>query len=224
MTPFDVSPTDPAAPDPRRPAPAGFPPADVSRTDAVPMAPAGPLPGDVLGAAVLAGFRRRFADQRRLAELALAQVADEDYAEPLGPLDPLAVQVKHVAGSLRSRFTDFLTTDGEKDDRDRDREFALGRGDTREALTAQWDAAWDLTDASLAGLVAEDLGRTVTIRSEAHTVLDALQRALAHVAYHTGQIVALAKYFAGDGWQTLSIPRGGSALYNAEMRDRHARR
>ncbi len=214
MTPFDVPPPDDDLTPP--------PPMVAPPTAAVPppLPVTEPLPGDVLGAAVLAGLRRRFADQRRLAELALAQTSDEAYFATIGALDPLAVQVKHVAGSLRSRFTDFLTTDGEKPDRDRDREFAVGRGDSRESLTASWDAAWDALDAALDGLTPTDLGRTVTIRAEPHTVLDALQRALTHVSYHTGQIVLLAKHFAGDAWRTLSVGRGESEAFNAQMRSR----
>lgn len=214
MTPFDVPPPDDDPVVPPMPPPVAPPPLPPPVTE--------PLPADILGAAVLAGLRHRLADQRRLAELALAQTSDEAYFEPLGPLDPLAIQVKHVAGSLRSRFTDFLTTDGEKPDRDRDREFVLGRDDSREALTAAWDAAWDTTDAAVAALTPTDLGRTITIRAEPHTVLDALLRALSHTSYHAGQIVLLAKHFAGDDWRTLSVPRGGSAAFNAQMRERHA--
>lgn len=214
MTPFDVPPPDDGVP------PAAVPAAAPMASVPPPLPVTEPLPGDVLGAAVLAGLRRRFDDQRRLAELALAQTSDEAYFGTVGALDPLAVQVKHVSGSLRSRFTDFLTSDGEKKDRDRDREFAIGRGDSREALTAAWDAAWDTTDAAIGALTPTDLGRTVTIRAEPHTVLDALYRALTHVSYHTGQIVLLAKHFAGDGWRTLSVPRGESEAYNAQMRSR----
>ena len=216
MTPFDVPP-----PDDDRPAPP-----DVSFSSTAPLPARGPamamepLPADVVGAAVIAGLRARFADQRRLAELALAQTSDAAFFAPLGGVDPMAVQVKHVSGSLRSRFTDFLTTDGEKPDRDRDREFVVGRGDTREALTAAWDDAWDNADASLGALTPTDLGRTVTIRAEPHTVLEALLRALAHVAYHAGQIVLLAKHHAGGDWRTLSVPRGESEAFNARMRGR----
>lgn len=190
-----------------------------------PHAPLDPVPSvrlEALGAGTIASLRRRFADQRRLAEVALAQVPDDAYFAALGPLDPLAVQVKHTAGSLRSRFTDFLTTDGEKADRHRDREFVLDKGDTREALTAQWDSGWASLDDALARLTPSDLERTVTVRDERLGVVDALHRALAHAAYHTGQIVALSKHAVGDAWQTLSIPRGESDLYTAEMRRRHA--
>ncbi len=213
MTPFDVPPPD----DDR---PAHLPPSAVPPHPSVGLPPAEPLPGDVVGAAVLAGLRSRMADQRRLAEMALAQASDAAFVEPLGSVDPLAVQVKHLTGSLRSRFTDFMTTDGEKPDRDRDREFVIGRGDTRETLTAAWDDAWDTADAAIGALTPTDLGRTVTIRSEPHTVLEALLRALAHASYHTGQIVLLAKHHAGDGWRTLSVPRGESEAYTAQMRSR----
>lgn len=177
--------------------------------------------GAVLGAVVLAAFRRQMGAQRRTAEVALAQLPDGAFDRPLGALDPPGVQVKHLAGSLRSRFTDFLTTDGEKDDRDRDAEFTLARGDTREALMDGWNNAWDTVDATLASLTPGDLDRTVTIRGEPFAVVDALARALGHASYHTGQIVALAKHAAGDAWQTVSIPRGGSVAYTRDVRARH---
>lgn len=190
-----------------------------------PNAPLAPVPSvrlEALGASVIASLRRRFADQRRLAEVALAQVPDDAYFATLGPLDPLAVQVKHMGGNLRSRFTDFLTADGEKADRHRDREFELHKDDSREALTGQWDGGWAALDDTLARLTPSDLEQTVTVRAERLSVVDALHRALAHAAYHTGQIIALSKHAVGDGWQTLSVPRGESALYEAEMRKRHA--
>ncbi len=191
-------------------------------TAAAPLAPVPSVRLDALGAGVVASLRRRFADQRRLAEVALAQVPDDAYFEAVGPLDPLAVQVKHMTGTLRSRFTDFLTTDGETPDRHRDREFVLDKADSREALTAQWDDGWAALDATLASLTPSDLESTVTVRDEPLGVVDALHRALAHAAYHTGQIVALSKHAVGDAWQTLSVPRGESELYTAEMRRRHA--
>ena len=189
-----------------------------------PHAPLDPVPSvrlEALGASVIASLRRRFADQRRLAEVALAQVPDDAFFATLGPLDPLAVQVKHVAGNLRSRFTDFLTTDGEKADRHRDREFELHKDDSRESLTERWNEGWAALEDTLARLTPSSLEQTVTVRAERHTVVDALHRALAHAAYHTGQIVALSKHAVGGRWQTLSIPRGESDLYTAEMRRRH---
>lgn len=206
-------------------------PLDLPPHDPPPVRPAATVPPPVpsvrlegLGAGVISGLRRRFSDQRRLAEVALAQASDDAFFERIGPLDPLAVQVKHVGGNLRSRFTDFLTDDGEKAGRERDEEFEVRRGDTREALMERWQEGWAALEATLASLVPDDLDRQVHIRGEGLSVIDALLRSLAHMSYHTGQIVALSKHAAGDAWQTLSVPRGGSAQYTADARARHARR
>ena len=169
---------------------------------------------------VLDSLRERFATYRRMAERALAQADDAAFFARLGPLDPLAIQVKHLAGNYRSRFTDFLTTDGNKPWRERDEEFEIRDGDTREALMAAWAEGWRILDEALAPLADADLERTVTIRGEPLSVVQALHRALAHTAYHVGQIVLLAKHAAGEAWQTLSIPRGGSAAFEAETRAR----
>jgi hypothetical protein len=156
----------------------------------------------------LTGLDARFRNQKELSERAVAQVGDDAFFAVLGPEDnSIALLVKHVGGNLRSRFTDFLTTDGEKPDRQRDREFELYDGDTRSALMAGWEEGWSRLFATLQSLSPEDLDRTVTIRGEAHSVIDALHRALAHLSYHAGQIVLLAKVRAGAEWQTLSIPR-----------------
>ncbi len=172
-------------------------------------------------ALTLESLRRRFAVYRAQAERALAQMDDAAFAERLGAVDPAAILVKHIAGNLRSRWTDFLTTDGNKPDRDRDGEFELTEADTREALMAAWAEGWGRLEATLDALTPDDLARTVTIRAEPLSAVDALMRSLAHTASHVGQIVLLAKHAAGDDWQTLSIPRGGSASFEAEMRARH---
>ena len=172
-----------------------------------------------LATLVLAEVRARFAAYRRLAERALAQVDDDGFfATPDPETNPLALQVKHLAGNFRSRWSDFLTTDGEKPDRHRDREFVIEDGDTRVALMARWAEGWQLLFDTLDGLTLDDLTRTVTIRSEPHAVIEALTRGLAHTAYHTGQIVLLAKHYAGTTWQSLSIPRGESEAFAASMR------
>ena len=136
-------------------------------------------------------------------------------------LDPesnsLAALLLHLGGSLRSRWTDFLATDGEKDDRDRDAEFEPAADATREQLLARWEDGWSRFFATLAGLTVDDLTRTVTIRAEPHTVVQAIDRSLTHAAYHVGQIVFLAKHLSGDAWRTLSVPRGGTRAFNAEM-------
>ncbi|MDB4948472.1 MAG: hypothetical protein JWM27_1121 [Gemmatimonadetes bacterium] len=160
-----------------------------------------------LAAVYLASARGTFAKYREMAEGAFRQVDDAQFfAAPDGGSNSIAVIVKHVAGNMRSRWTDFLTTDGEKPDRDRDGEFE-SEGDHRAALMEAWNAGWTLAFGELDRLAAEDLTRTVHIRAEPHTVVQAIDRQVTHAAYHVGQIVYLAKHFAGDAWQTLSIPR-----------------
>jgi hypothetical protein len=146
-----------------------------------------------------------------LADRAVAQAPpDRFFARPDPGSNSIALIVKHLAGNLRSRWTRFLETDGEKPDRDRDAEFEEEAGDTRETLLARWEEGWRLLFEALAPLGAADLARTVTIRGESHTVLEAIARQLTHYAYHVGQIVFLAKQFAGPSWTSLSIPRGKS--------------
>jgi hypothetical protein len=158
---------------------------------------------------LLDSLRERFAAYRTMAERALAQVNDDAFFAALGPLDPLAIQVKHLAGNYRSRWTDFLTSDGNKPWRDRDGEFEIREGDTRETLMAAWAEGWRLNEEALAPLADADLARTVTIRGEPLTVAQALHRALAHTAYHVGQIVLLAKHASGDGDVVWTPTRGG---------------
>ncbi|HVO40277.1 MAG TPA: DUF1572 family protein [Spirochaetia bacterium] len=151
---------------------------------------------------------REFARYRDMAEKAMAQVSGEAFFRQVDPeSNSIAVIVKHLAGNLRSRWSDFLTTDGEKEDRDRDGEFVMEQPDDRAALERKWNEAWEITRATLAGLKPSDLQREVRIRGEPHTVLRALNRNLTHLAYHVGQITFLAKHLAGERWQTLSIPR-----------------
>lgn len=161
---------------------------------------------------------RAFRQCRKLAEGALDQVDDAAFFRAVDPeSNSLALIVKHLAGNLRSRWTDFLTADGEKPDRDRDQEFEAAAADTREALMAAWAAGWETLEAALGALRAEDFGRTVTIRGEPHSVVQALNRQVAHYAYHVGQIVFLAKHLKGAAWRTLSVPKGGTKAFNAEM-------
>lgn len=153
-----------------------------------------------------------FRKQRKLAEDALAQVTDEQFFHALDPeSNSLALIVKHVAGNQRSRWRDFLTSDGEKPDRRRDTEFELAGGDDRAALMARWHEGWELVLSAVGALAPADLLRTVTIRGESHSVLEAIDRQLVHYAHHAGQIVFLAKHLAGPRWRTLSIPRGRSS-------------
>jgi len=160
---------------------------------------------------------REFRRMKRQAEKALAQVGDDDFFRALDPeSNSLAVIAKHITGNLRSRWTDFLTSDGEKPDRNRDSEFVVEPGDTRKALMARWEAGWGLLFEALA-LAPEDFDRTVLILGEPHTVVQAVNRQLTHYAAHVGQIVFLAKHLAGPRWKTLSVPRGQSVAFNAKM-------
>ena len=157
----------------------------------------------------------QFRAYKRLADRALAQVRDEDLFVTLDPeSNSLAVLIQHMAGNLISRWTDFLTTDGEKPDRNRDTEFERYEADTRDALMARWESGWGLLFAALEPLTDDDLQKTVSIRGEAHTVLQAINRQLTHYASHVGQIVFLAKHLAGPRWKTLSIPRGQSRQFD----------
>lgn len=170
------------------------------------------------GAAYLQDVRAVAAYYKKLADDAMAQVDDAQFFAPLGhDENGIALIVKHMAGNLRSRWTDFLASDGEKPDRDRDAEFEVHAGDGRAALTEAWERGWATFLGTLASLTPEDLGRTVHIRGEPHTVIRAVDRGVAHACYHVGQIVLLAKHFAGPGWRTLSIPRGQSQQFNARM-------
>jgi hypothetical protein len=177
---------------------------------------------DELGAAMLAETLSTYRKYREMAEKAAAQVDDDAFFRPLsGEENSIALVMKHVGGNLRSRFTDFLTSDGEKPDRDRDGEFETA-GETRADVLAAWNAGWDALFAALQSLAPGDLTRTITIRGEPHSVTQALLRSLSHTSSHVGQIVLLAKHWAGDGWRTLSIPRRGSAAFNAAMAGRSA--
>lgn len=142
------------------------------------------------------------------ADKAMAQVDDAQFFALLDPdANSIALIVKHVAGNMRSRWTDFLTSDGEKPDRHRDREFEREAADTRASIVARWEAGWQLLFNTLTSLQPTDLGKTVTIRGEPHTVVQAINRQLSHYSAHVGQIVLLAKHFAGPKWKTLSIPK-----------------
>ena len=159
--------------------------------------------------------RRQFRGNKRLAEGAIAQLKDEQLFVTLDPeSNSIAIIVKHLAGNMRSRFTDFLTTDGEKPDRNRDQEFEITSATTRAEVMHCWEQGWGHVFSAIRALKPEDLTRTVTIRGEPHTVLQAINRQVAHYAYHIGQIVFLAKHFRSWEWKSLSIPRGKSEEYN----------
>ena len=157
---------------------------------------------------------RTFRNYQALGDSALAQTPDEHLHTELDPnSNSVAVIVKHVAGNLRSRFRDFLTSDGEKPDRHRDGEFEMPSRASREELVRWWQDGWTIALGSLQALTPADLERTVTIRGEAFQVVEALNRSAAHTAYHVGQMVYLARHFAGASWKTLSIPKGQSAQF-----------
>lgn len=162
---------------------------------------------------------------RRHAERALAQVDDARFSRRLDPeSNSLALIVKHLAGNLVSRWTDFLVTDGEKPTRRRDAEFEDEPADTRAALMRQWEEGWAALFAALRSLAPADLDRDVLIRGEPLSVVDAVERQKEHYAYHVGQIVFLAKHLVGADWRSLSIPRGRSEQFHAERRARGERR
>ena len=153
-----------------------------------------------------------------LAERAMAQLADEQLCAVVDvESNSIAVIVKHMTGNMRSRFTDFLTSDGEKPDRRRDLEFVEPL-QTRDSLIASWEAGWDCLFAALEPLGDGDLAKTVTIRGEAHSVMQAINRQLAHYSYHCGQIVFLAKHLKAGEWKSLSVPRGSSEEFNRRVR------
>ncbi|MBS1810568.1 MAG: DUF1572 family protein [Acidobacteria bacterium] len=160
--------------------------------------------------------RRQFRALKKQADLALAQVTDADWFVALDTeSNSLALIVKHIAGNLRSRWTDFLTSDGEKPDRNRDSEFLIEEDETKEILRAKWESGWSILFEVMDSLTTDDLSRSILIRNEPLVVIDAINRQLTHYAGHVGQIVFLAKHLASDHWQSLSIPRGQSAAFNA---------
>ena len=157
---------------------------------------------------------RQMRGYKRLAEGAMAQLKDHELFLTLDPeSNSIAILVKHMAGNMRSRFTNFLTTDGEKPDRHRDQEFELTSATTRADLTKWWEEGWGRVFAAIEALKPEDVMRTVTVRGQPHTVLQAINRQIAHYAQHTGQIVFIAKHIRSGKWKTLSIPRGKSEDY-----------
>jgi uncharacterized damage-inducible protein DinB len=161
-----------------------------------------------------------FRNYKKLAEGAMAQLEDEEFfAQIDAEANSVAIIVKHLAGNMRSRWSDFLTTDGEKADRNRDAEFRHEAETTRAEVLRWWEEGWSYVFAAVEPLQPADLERTVTIRGEPHTVVKAINRQLTHYAYHTGQIVLLAKHFKSEDWKSLSIPRERSEAFNQAMRE-----
>jgi len=167
---------------------------------------------DAFRTAYLHDLARTFRYYKSLGDRALAQVSDDKLHTLVDPdANSIAIVVKHVAGNLRSRFTDFLTSDGEKPGRNRDGEFEMPARTSREELLESWSEAFQIALASIEALRPEDLDRTIYVRQEGFLVVEALNRSVSHTAYHVGQIVYLVKHFAGPHWTTLTIPKGKSA-------------
>lgn len=165
----------------------------------------------------LTDSRALFRYYKGLADRAMAQVPDEHLVSVLDPEgNSIAILVKHMAGNMRSRWTDFLTSDGEKPDRNRDTEFEAPPA-TREALLEMWENGWSTVFGALDPLSEEDMSRPVLIRGEKHSVLQAINRQLTHYSYHCGQIVMLARAFAGADWKSLTVPKGASAAFNQKV-------
>jgi hypothetical protein len=158
-----------------------------------------------------------FRQHKRFADRAIEQVTDEQLYAVLDPdANSIAVIMKHVAGNMRSRWTDFLTSDGEKANRNRDTEFEAPP-ETRAELLAMWEEGWRIFFGALEPLSNADLERKVLIRTEPHSVMQAINRQMAHYSQHVGQIILLAKHFAGANWKTLTIPKKKSAQFTADV-------
>jgi len=169
----------------------------------------------------LADAIRTFRYYKKLAEGAFGQINDEDFFRTLDKeSNSIAVNIKHMAGNMLSRWTDFLTTEGEKPERDRDLEFEILPGTTKADILAYWEQGWKCVFDAVEPLRPDDLMRTITIRGQDHTVIQAINRQLAHYAYHVGQIVCLAKHFKSSEWQSLSVPRNKSAELTAKLQNR----
>jgi hypothetical protein len=154
---------------------------------------------------------------KKLAERAMEQITDEQLFAVLdGEMNSIAIIVKHLKGNMRSRWTDFLTSDGEKSDRKRDTEFENPPA-TRAELMTLWEDGWKCVFAALGPLSNADLSRTVEIRGEPHSVMQAINRQIAHYAYHCGQIVFLAKHLQARQWKSLSVPRGKSEVFTQKV-------
>jgi uncharacterized damage-inducible protein DinB len=172
------------------------------------------------GRSIIDTFTRRFQSDKGLMERAIAQVSDEQLHAALDEnTNSLAVIMKHTSGNLVSRFERFLTSDGEKPNRDRDSEFVDDIADRAEMM-ARWEKGWGVLFKTLSELTDADLSKTITVRGEPMSVLDGLVRALSHQAYHGGQIVQLARYWAKENWKTLTVPRGGSKQMNETMKQK----
>jgi Protein of unknown function (DUF1572) len=173
---------------------------------------------DGIATEYLANAISTFRAYKKMAEKALAQLRDEEYFLTLDEeSNSVAVIMKHIAGNSISRWTNFLTSDGEKPDRHRDAEFVIDAGATKESLHEYWERGWRCVFAALEPLQASDFEKKITIRGQEHTIVEAINRQLTHYAYHIGQIVFLPKHFRAAQWQTLSVPRNQSGEFNAYL-------
>ena len=183
------------------------------------------MPQQEIGAEYLADVLRNYRSYKKLAEEALAQVADEEIFRLIDPeANSIATLIKHMAGNMRSRWTDFLTTDGEKPNRHRDEEFVIAPGTTRAEVMRWWEEGWACVFNAITPLQPEDLVRKVQIAGREHSVLQAITRQLLHYAGHVNQMVLLAKHFRGAQWKSLSIPKGKSESFAREFEKTHAAR
>ena len=162
-----------------------------------------------------------FHDYKKLGERAFAQLNDEDFFRTIdAESNSIAVIMKHLAGNMLSRWTDFLTSDGEKPERNRDMEFVMLPETTKDEMIAYWEKGWKCTFDAIEPLTADDLLRTVRIRGQDHTVIQAITRQVAHYANHVGQIVYLSKHLKAGDWQSLSVPKNKSAEFNAYLKEK----
>ena len=162
-----------------------------------------------------------FRDYKKLGERAFAQLDDEDFFRTIDDeSNSIAVIMKHLAGNMISRWTDFLTSDGEKPERNRDMEFVMLPETTKEDILAYWEKGWKCTFDAIEPLTADDLLRTVTIRGQDHTAMQAITRQVAHYANHVGQIVYLAKHLKSGHWQSLSVPKNRSTEFNTYLKEK----
>jgi len=174
-----------------------------------------------LSTIIIAAWLSELDSLKQRCDKAISQLTDDQLHTRVHPrINPITVIMRHMAGSMMSRFTDFLTTDGEKSTRNRDDEFREFR-EPREQGLQRWNQAWALVRSAIISLAEDDLDRSVTIRAEHHSVPKAIERAISHYAYHTGQILMLARLAAGDKWEWVTIAPGQSAAFNAEMNNQH---
>lgn len=183
------------------------------------------MPHDKIGSAYLEDALRNLRSYKKLGDEAMAQVSDLDLFRLIDPeANSIAIIVKHMAGNMRSRWTNFLSSDGEKADRHRDQEFVLDGNTTRTQMIDWWNTGWNYALEAISALEGDDLLRNVTIAGRPLSVMQAINRQLLHYAGHVNQIVLLAKHFAGTNWKSLSIPKGQSEAYRQKAEERFAKR